>query len=237
MINELKRFENYMFLLVITIANFWFWQIFSNNFILGVILLLIEAELFILITKKNLKKVYTIALSVSVLILVTLSAFLLREKFDYNLLTISPTELSILNERHDSLVKRFGGIFPNKYFHYYKLQEYSLVAGKYLQNIFYSLDPNLYFFRSHPREKVGIDEYEKYSPFVLPLFVIGVLFLIIHWRKYKSLILYFITAILLTGFIDPGYKLGPLLTFPFMNIILYLGLVASIPKIKLLFKR
>lgn len=237
MIGKLKHFENYIFLLILTAANYWVWQLFSNNLDLGIILLVIELGLFILITKKNLKKVYTITLSVSVLLLLTISAFLLRGEFDQTLLTISPTETSILNQRHGYLIEGLGKIFPNKYIPYYKLQEYDMATGKYLQNIFYSLDPNLYFFRSHPREKAGIDEYNKYSPIVLPLFIAGVLFLTIYYRKYKFLILYSLLAILFTGFISPKYKLGPILMFPPVNIILYLGLIAVILKVKPLFKK
>ena len=237
MISKLKHFENYIFLIILTAANYWVWQLFSNNLDLGIILLVIELGLFILITKKNLKKVYTITLSVSVLLLLTISAFLLRGEFDQTLLTISPTETSILNQRHGYLIEGLGKIFPNKYIPYYKLQEYDTATGKYLQNIFYSLDPNLYFFQSHPREKAGIDEYNKYSPIVLPLFIAGVLFLTIYYRKYKFLILYSLLAILFTGFISPNYKLGPILMFPPVNIILYLGLIAVILKVKPLFKK
>jgi hypothetical protein len=234
-IAKLKYFENCIFLLVITVANFWFWQIFSNNFILGVILLVIELGLFILITKKDLKRSYTLALYIFILFLLVFDTILLKSDFDNTLLTTSSTEISILNERHGYLAEGLGNIFTNKYVqHYYK--DYSLATGKYLRNIFYTLDPNLYFFRSHPREKAGIDEYEKYSPFVLPFFVIGILFTIIYYRKYKSLIIYSIFATFLTGFISPSYKLGPILMFPFINIILYLGFITSIQKIKLLFK-
>ena len=236
MINKLKHFENYIFLLVLTVANFWIWQIFSGSLILGIILLIIELGLFVLITKTGLKRSYTFVISLSVLLLLVFSAFLLKNEFDNTLLTTSPTEISILNQRHGYLSEGLGIIFTNRFVqHYYK--DYSMATGKYLRNVFYTLDPNLYFFRSHPREKAGIDEYEKYSPFVLPLFVIGVLFLTIRWRKYKFLILYFIPAVLLTGFISPNYKLGPLLMFPLVNIILYLGLIAVIPKVKLLFKK
>lgn len=236
MIGKLKNFENYIFLLILTAANYWVWQIFSNNLILGIILLVIELELFILITQKDLKRNYVIALSISVLLLLALNAILLRDKFDQILLTTSPTEVNILDERHGYLAEGLGKIFTNRYvLHYYK--DYSMATGKYLRNVFYSLDPNLYFFRSHPREKAGIDEYNKYSPIVLPLFVIGVLFLTVHFRKYKFLIIYSIPAILFTGFISPNYKLGPLLMFPLVNIILYLGLIAVIPKVKPLFKK
>ncbi len=238
MINKSKHFENYLYLLVLSLANFWIWQIYSNNFILGIILLAIELGLFVLITKKDLKRNCIFTIFISVLLLLVLGVILLMGEFDNTLLTTSPTETSILNQRHGYLAEGLGKIFTNKYvLHFYKLQEYGTATGKYLQNVFYSLDPNLYFFRSHPREKAGIDEYNKYSPIVLPLFVIGVLFLTINYHKYKFLVLYSIPAILFTGFISPKYKLGPLLMFPLINIILYLGLIAVISKVRPLFKK
>ena len=223
-------------MLILTASNYWVWQIFSSNLVLGGILLLTELGLFILITQKNLRKRCQTILFLSGLLFLSLGAVFVKSNFDQTLLVTSPTEISILMQRHAYLADGLGKIFTNRYIlHYYK--DYSLAVGKYERNIFYSLDPNLYFFRSHPREKAGIDEYEKYSPLFLPLFVIGIFYLILHSRKYLFLILYFLLATLLTGFISPYYKLGPVLLFPFVNIILYLGLTGLIPKIKSLVKK
>ena len=157
---QLKHFKSYIFLLILTISNYWVWQIFSNNLVLGGVLLLIELGLFILITQKNLRKRYQTILFLSGLFFLSLGAIFVKGNFDQTLLVTSPTEISILMQRHGYLADGLGKIFTNKYvLHYYK--DYSMAVGKYERNIFYSLDPNLYFFRSHPREKAGIDEYEK----------------------------------------------------------------------------
>lgn len=223
-------------LLILTAANYWVWQILANNFILGATLLLIELGLFVLITQKNLKKAYRNTILLSGLILLTLGIIFVRANFDRTLLTISPTEISVLSQRHAYLAEGLGRIFTNRYvLHYYK--DYSMAVGKYERNIFYSLDPNLYFFRSHPREKAGIDEYDKYSPLFLPLFVLGIFYLILYSKVYRFLLLYFIIALLATGLTSPYYKLGPVLMFPFVNMILYLGLTGLIPIVKSLRKR
>ena len=236
MFYKLRQFENFLLLLTLTLANYWIWQIFSNNLILGITLLAIELGLFISISQKRLRKKYITILSILVLLLFCFSIFILRDKFDQTLSTTSPTEISILDKRHGYLAGGLGSLFTNKYvLHYYK--DYSMATGKYLRNIFYSLDPNLYFFRSHPREKSGINEYNKYSPFVLPFFVIGTLSLIIYLRKYKFLIVCFIMAVIITGFISPNYILGPVLIFPVVNIVLYLGFTIAISKIKVLSKK
>lgn len=233
--NVHRRVKDYFLLLVVTAANYWIWQILFNDFVIGIILLAIEFGLFVLITQRDLRKNWIVAVFTLVLLLTMIGVFTLEDKFDRTLLTNSPTEISTLNERHGFLANGLGMIFTNRYSQRY-YADFSVGVGKYLRNVSYSLDPNLYFFRSHPREKAGIDEYNKYSPFVLPLFVIGMLFLIIYYWRYLFLIAYFLFAVLLTGFISPEYNLGPLLIFPFMNIVLYLGLIVSIQKVKPLFK-
>jgi hypothetical protein len=227
--NNSKR---YLILIFFTAANFWIWQIFSNNLVLGFILLTLELGLFFLSTQKNLEKKYKKALSISIFFVLVLSAFLLiKNNFDKTLSSLSPTEVDTFNRRHSYLAEGLGKVLGNRYLlRFYRF--YGTTVSKYERNIFYSLDPNLYFYRSHPREKVGIDEYNKYSPFVLPFFVIGILFLIIFYRDYKFLIAYFIGALLATGFISPNYRLGPVLIFPFMNIILYFGFAAIVAKVK-----
>ncbi|MGA2910200.1 MAG: hypothetical protein ABSE04_00155 [Candidatus Microgenomates bacterium] len=229
-------YKKCLYLLILTLANYWIWQILLSNLVISIVLLIIEFGIFVLITLKELRKHWRDAILISVLLLTMACGFILRNKFDKTLLTNSPTEINVLNERHGILANGLGIIFTNRYAQHYYL-DFNLGAGKYLRNVFYTLDPNLYFFQSHPREKAGIVETNKYSPFVLPLFVIGILFLIIYYRQYLFLIAYFLFALVLTGFLSPAYNPGPVLMFPFMNIVLYLGLTASIPKIKLLFKK
>lgn len=234
MIKGLFSYKKYIYLALVTVANFWFWQILENNLFFGLLVLIIEVALFELIAgtnRKNRMMFVTLAIGATICTLV-----MLRDQFDKTLLVTSPTEVSIQAKRHNYLADGLGIFFTNKYsLHYYK--DYSLGVGKYLRNVFYTLDPNLYFFRSHPREKLGIDESYKYPPIVLPFFVVGILFLFVNYSKYKPLTIYLTAAALFTGFLDPAYKLGPILIFPFTTIAIYFGFATIVTRLKLKFAK
>lgn len=221
-------------LIVATIANYWFWQILRNNIFLLLILLVVEFALFILVNQGN--KTNKILLFFITLTLVLIPSIFLIKQFDRNLNINSPSETYTLNQRHGYLAEGLGVLFTNKISQRYYLN-FDTGIKKYLQNVSYTVDPNLYFFRSHPREKSGIDEYEKYSPFVLPLFIIGVVFILVNAAGFTTLLTYSAFAILITGLISPGYKLGPILMFPVINIILFKGFVWLIQRVRKLFNR
>lgn len=219
---------NYIYFLLITVTNFWFWQILIDSPLIFCLLIIIEFGLFILCIQEKSEIKRTIFFLI-LFFVVVVGYIVLKNNFDNTLLTSSPLETRVRNERHGLLANGLGILFTNKYSQRYYVM-FSLGKEKYLRNIFYSLDPNLYFFRSHPREKAGIDEYDKYSPFILPIFIMGMLFLIINYRKYQFLITYLVISMLITGFVSQEYRNGPLLFFPLINIILYFGLVFFIQK-------
>jgi len=53
----------------------------------------------------------------------------------------------------------------------------SVVLGKMERNFFESVDINNYFFATHPLERVGVKETEKFFSSLLPLFIVGLFFL------------------------------------------------------------
>lgn len=240
MLSKISKFLHlkwkFIILIILTVSNYWFWQIINFNIILSFALLIIELILFRAVIQKSDRKNMRVLSFVVIFILLVSGGILIKKNIDKNLFVNSPTEVSLYNQRHGYFSEGLGFIFNNKVTqHYYTDLDRGL--GKYATNVSYVIDPNLYFFRSHPREKAGIDEYDKYSPFVLPLFIIGTLILIANFKEYLLLILYFVLSVLITGFITPGFKLGPVLMFPFVNIILYLGFVKTVQVIKYLFKK
>lgn len=218
-----KLLKEFLILTLFTVANYWFWQIFKASLVLCAFLLFLEFAIFKLTNKKDTKKEIVFYYVFIILCMLMFGFFVIKQKFDETIVVNSPTEVHILNQRHGYLSEGLGVIFTNKVSQQY-YANWNPKIGKYLRNVSYILDPNLYFYRSHPREKAGIDEAEKYSPFVLPFFIIGILFLITHAESYLPLIIYLLLAVFISGFIDPGCSLGPVLMFPFMNIFLYLGL-------------
>ncbi|MFH1561030.1 MAG: hypothetical protein ABID04_00420 [Patescibacteria group bacterium] len=90
------------------------------------------------------------------------------------------------------------------------------------QNVFELIDPNLYFFANHPRERAGMDEFEKLPFFFFPLFVFGFL----SELGKKGLGYYFlflILPVLLLSVWGNIGRLGPFCLFPFLMISIFDG--------------
>ncbi|MDO8639200.1 MAG: hypothetical protein Q7R43_06500 [Candidatus Daviesbacteria bacterium] len=218
-LGKIKIYSLIFFLVII--INSWTWELLNQDLFLTIILLTITGSLFLLtFIKDNLWR--KIILVILILVYGIGIFSLLNNHFDQSLREKNPTEMDIALRRHGFFAEGLGQLFTNKFsLNYYSNWYYPV--SNYSRNISYSIDPNLYFFMSHPREKSGIDEFDKYAPFLLPFFIIGLLSYFLSLGKYKLLTIYLITAILLTGFITPHYKLGPVLLFPFVNLIIILG--------------
>lgn len=213
------------FLIVfVFLANFWWLPIFKTNFIYGILLLILS---FLLFNNKKFPKTNLIILTVFFI----LSLMLLIGNFDKNLNIPNPTEVKQQSIRHSLLADGMGVLFTNKFsLKFYK--NWNLPISKYLRNISYAIDPNLYFFASHPREKSGIDEFEKFPPILLPFFILGFLYYLVNLQKNKLLSTYLILSMIVTGFLTPYFKLGPVLFFPFVNVLITNGLLLTLNKLK-----
>jgi hypothetical protein len=105
-----------------------------------------------------------------------------------------------------------------------------LPISKYLNNLVYPIDPNVYFFADHPREQLGVEVFEKFPFFYLPFFVLGFWLLL---KKVKWLVVwYFIWVSLISGFINPKNTLGPVLYFPVVLYLIVSGFEYAVENIK-----
>lgn len=214
----------YILLLAITFGNLWIWRIFKENFIVGILLIVLNLLLFKQVTTK-VQKNQLLALT---FIFLVISFIILKSGFDTSIFTISSEERIQQNARHGFYSVELGHLFKNKI----SLQLYKHLDRpiyKLQRNFFYNLDPNLYFFASHPRERAGIGEFEKYSWILLPLFIVG-LFLVI--RNYLKVGIYLVSTAVISMFLTPTFYLGPILFFPLINIIVTLGLIYCLKNFK-----
>lgn len=205
-----KTIEKLALILIISLGNFWIWRIFNTSLFLAVAIVLLT--IFLLFRFKTL----------ALVVFAILSLFLLRSTVDTNLKYISPLEKNRLTMQQEYFGPSLGRLFKNRfglYLHY----DFLPYVAKYERNFAYNLDPNLYFFKSHPRERGGIVEFEKFSPFFLPFFIVGVIILISGGFTY--LVLYLIVSQIVNAFLFPGYDLGPVLIFPFIVSTIYLGVL------------
>lgn len=217
-LHRLVGIRNKLLLLAIIFGNLWIWRIFKENFIIGILLVILSFLLFKQIVIK-VQKGQLVAL-IFIVIIITLRS--LEVGFDRNIFTISVEEQAQQNARHSLYSVELGQLFKNKLsLHFYK--DFSWSIRKLERNLFYNLDPNLYFFASHPRERPGIVEFDKYPWILQPFFIVG-LFLVIQ-NYYSTSVIYFIGAAFISMFFSPVYTLGPVLFFPLINVVITLGLL------------
>lgn len=206
----------YLLLLVIIFGNLWIWRIFKDNFVVGILLVILS----FLFLKQIIAKVQNYQLLVLIFIFLSISFLTLRVGFDKNIFITSPKDLAQLNKRHGFYALELGPLFTNG-FSQQAYKYFSLPIRKLEKNLFSNLDINLYFFASHPRER-GTGEFEKYSWILLPFFILG-LFSIMKY--YKTVGAYFIGAAFSSMLLGSTYSLGPVLFFPLINILIVFGLI------------
>jgi len=86
-------------------------------------------------------------------------------------------------------------------------------------------DLNSYFFESHPRERPGFNEFSKYPFFLAPIFILGLLIILVKGNK--RLVLSAVILICLSAITVPEFALGPILSFPIINSLLATGIIAA----------
>lgn len=205
-----------LLLLTITLGNLWIWKIFKENFVIGVLLVILSFLLF----RQIIARIHKGQLLVLIFIFITISLLTLRVGFDKNIFITSSREQLQQNIRHGFYAVELGQLFTNKVSLYF-YKNLSISIRKLEQNLFSNLDLNLYFFAGHPRER-ETGEFEKYPWILFPLFIAG-LFLAIQY--YPKIGIYFIWAALIGMFVSPAYFLGPTLFFPLINVVITLGLI------------
>lgn len=210
---------------VITLANFWIWKIFGKDLILGIVLVLLSLALFTLSNIKSDKKNSLLTL----LFIIFISSQILISGIDKDLTILSSDQQKTIGDRHGYYSVELGRLFQNKFtLRFYK--DFYPYISAYEENVFNALSPNLYFFNSHPREREKIGEFAKYPAILILPFIFG-LFMFIQSSN-NILIQYLFFAILTTGLIKQNYLFGPILFFPFINILITNGLMGIYRKIR-----
>lgn len=199
----------------------WWWVIIQRNLWASLLAFSLSLVLFIFFWQTKTKILLFILLTLTI----SLVVISVRDAFDESIFRNSALEIQQINRRHEFYANGLGKIYTNRFSLTY-FKEYSLPLTKLQRNFFENLDPNLYFFASHPRERVGVLEFEKYLPIFLPFFLLGLIYTI---YKPSSKVLIFIVAIsAVSSIISPNYNLGPLLFFPIINYLITVGLILSL---------
>lgn len=206
-------------------ANFWIWKIFEEDLILGAVLVLLSLALFFLSNLKFNRKFLVLVL----LLIAFISSRILMNGFDKDLIVLSGDQQKSIGDRHGYFSIELGKLFQNKFTLRFYKDIYPYV-NVYEGNLFNALSPNLYFFSNHPREREKIGEFVIYPSILIFPFFIGLLRLIKSSNKILVWFLFFVT--LTTGLVKQNYFFGPILFFPFINILITNGLVAIYGELK-----
>ena len=197
---------------LVLIFNYWIYNIFSTNFFVGVLVLVFTLHIYkIFKCNKKIEKPFIV-----IFLLVLLFQSITTQKSSLT---------NIANDDRREIDMRLKAYPPRFLRVGYWLEERkeSIAFTRLSNNFFENIDPNLYFFANHPRERVGIREFEKFPYILFPAFLVGLLSLLKKkhanfWRFSFFIPLIFLTVI---GNINP---MGPFVLFPFFVITISEGL-------------
>lgn len=205
-------------ILFLLLTNFWWWRIVTYSLPLASLIIVTTAFLILLLRGKLSIKFVFIPF-----IILALWSLLSTKRIPLSFQTESERVQSI--ER----VKGYPLIYSLPIAHWLEERQETLALYTLQKNFFESLDPGLYFFNNHPRERVGYKEFEKFSFVVLPIFILGAVS-VWETKKRRSAFLFFVIPILLFTCIGTNTPLGPILLFPFIFAVTNVGVEKLQPK-------
>jgi len=205
--------------LFVLFANLWIWRAFSLNFIIGTLMLATSIFFHLTLSSSKISKI-------SLLFLVLLLIFQWQTTNKVSLTYLDNDEQRVQKMR----LQEYPPIhitFANKNIwipvaHWFEERNETIVAGRIANNFFQTIDINQYFFASHPRERVGVKEFEKFPYFFLLPFLYGLALFLTKFSKKQFLVFLFLPLGLLSLV---GYQndLGPYSLFPFFVSTIFLG--------------
>lgn len=217
---KLFRNKELLILLFVIILNPWWWVVIQRNLLVGILVFSLSFVNFIYFWQIESKKL------IFLLIMLTMAVFFIaaREAFDESIFSKSALDIQQYYKRHEFYAKELGKIYTNRISLAY-FKDFNLPIYKLQHNFFANLDPNLYFFKSHPRERIGVEEFEKYLPIFLPFFLVGFLYIIC--KSLPKILIYTVIISLISSLISPKFNLGPILFFPIINFMVTIGIILS----------
>ncbi|MCK4588303.1 hypothetical protein KAT60_00615 [Candidatus Woesebacteria bacterium] len=200
----------------VLLGNFWIWKILFYSAPLG--LLVLASSVFLYLSfKRSLKKYFFAFLVLFSLLLV----FQWKTTSEESLVELSNDEQRVQQMRLKEYPPVFFKIGEKTAWiplaHWFEGREESIAFFRILENFSETIDPNLYFFANHPRERVGVNEFKKFPYIFLPLFFYGLVLSVTERRK-LALGVSFILPVFLVSIIGHKNQLGPFSLFPFLVV-------------------
>lgn len=223
----------YLFFIFSNLTNFWLWKIALTDWLLGLFIILTTLLLFIEVNKeskfpKSLSRLFIVFILICTL-------FQIKGSVKTSLTEISNDDRRLIDMRLNEYSPMYIKIGQKTIWlpiaHWFEERKEAIAFFRLSKNFSEIIDPNLYFFANHPRERVGIKEIEKFSFVLLPVFIYGVFK--IFGKKEKWLwILSFTIPLMATSVIGNYNSLGPVSLYPFFVVTLSTGFTEMFLKLK-----
>lgn len=204
-------------ILFATLVNLWIWKMFLSNIFIALLSLTVSIALYFITSK--LSKVFLLFFALLIYLQWSTTSIRPLTELDNDEKRVQQDRLNA----YPPVVLQIAG--RAKWLpvaHWFEGRKESIAAFRILDNLGATLEPNIYFFANHPRERVGFTEFEKFPYILLPLFLFGLLTII----KTSNLnyFLAFFAPVILLSFIGHRNNLGPFLLFPFFTTCLAFGI-------------
>ena len=215
---------------LVMILSSWLWVIVQRNILVGLLVFVLSIVLFIYFRQSRPKKIRLLLLILNIVLII----IVFKQAFDQSIFRNSALDIQKYYRRHEFYANGLGKIYTNRFTLAY-FKDYNLPLSKLQHNFFANLDPNLYFFASHPRERPGVEEFKKYSPIFLPFFLVGIFYSI--YILSLEILIYSLAIALVSSIISPAFNLGPVLFFPLISYMITVGIIFSLKKLERYLKK
>lgn len=212
-------------ILIVNLTSPWFIRVASEDYFVGVVLLLITSVIFFALIDWVSQKVGLIAFVVLIVLAIVFS----YNNFERGLMNPSALEIHNTTTRQGYYFNRFGPWIHNKY---------TLGVYKYQRNFFTNLGFNQYFFGGEPRFRPFALDFAKYPLIDLLFFIIGLLFLL-KLKKQKIFVFlgFSVVVLLIVSIANPSYMLGLYPLYPLVTSVIMLGVYKLVISANYLRKR
>jgi len=212
---------NLVVLFLSIFCNLWIWRIFSLNSLL--FLVLIFSSLLIIFSHFKRNTIFSLLFLGSLFLLIIFQYKYTKPPTSLTLMTNNDIYIkdTRMKEYPPVKISAFGKTLWLPVAHWFEERKEIIAIGRIANNFSEIIDLNLYFFANHPRERVAVNEFEKFPYLFLPFFIYGILKL--NKRILKIIPVLLFCIIIFLSFIGNKNELGPFILFPFFALFLFFG--------------
>lgn len=221
---------SYIIFFFLNLSNFWIWEIVKFNLLIAIVILL--ATLFLSQNLRGSNFRYRKLFHFSFIFLFTILIF-------FQVSTNKLTHLTEIKNDDRRLIDMRLKEYPPTYItlgkkviwlpmaHWFEERKEMIIFSRITKNFSEIVDPNLYFFGNHPRERVGVKESLKFPFTTIPFFMYGI-FIITKSKQNKFWLLSLIVALVSLSIVGSNNPVGPFILYPFISTATAIGAEKSL---------